>query len=115
MVFTACVARLQQGLGVACGVLSVEVAILECCAPAVGNDTPTTPFTASNVDFFDEELRVCVYRLRDSEGERPFAYCLKGATKQHGRSYEMSGLDFRGSTTFRNCPRSSGNEGREAN
>lgn len=69
MLFTVCVARLQQGLGVAGGVPTVEVAALECCAPAEGSEDAPAPFAVLDVDFFDEELLVVVYRPREGEGE----------------------------------------------
>lgn len=75
MLFTVCVARLRQGLGVADGVPTVEVAALECCAPAEGSDAPA-PFAVLDVDFFDEELLVVVYRPRDGEGEPRFVLVL---------------------------------------
>ncbi|KAI0639387.1 anaphase-promoting complex, cyclosome, subunit 4-domain-containing protein [Trametes polyzona] len=56
-----CVARLQQGLGLTSSVPTVEVAALECCAPVEGSDEPE-PFSVLDVDFFDEELLVLVYR-----------------------------------------------------
>ncbi|KAI0651841.1 anaphase-promoting complex, cyclosome, subunit 4-domain-containing protein [Trametes meyenii] len=64
-----CVARLKQGLGVLDTVPTVEVAALECCVASPGSeDGAAVPFTLLDVDFFDDELLVIVYRPKDQEG-----------------------------------------------
>ncbi|KAI0825146.1 anaphase-promoting complex, cyclosome, subunit 4-domain-containing protein [Trametes gibbosa] len=58
-----CMARLQQGLGLSSEVPAVEVAALECCAAVEGSDTPEA-FSVLDLDFFDDEQLVMVYRPR---------------------------------------------------
>ncbi|KAI0361641.1 hypothetical protein OH77DRAFT_1417907 [Trametes cingulata] len=58
------VARLPQGVDVLGSVPTVEVAALECCALEDGSDA-SAPFTLLDVDFFDDELLVLVYRPQD--------------------------------------------------
>ncbi|KAI0365237.1 hypothetical protein BV20DRAFT_954638 [Pilatotrama ljubarskyi] len=58
------VARLPQGVDVLNAVPTVEVAALECCALEDGSDA-SEPFTLLDVDFFDDELLVLVYRPQD--------------------------------------------------
>ncbi|KAI0655069.1 anaphase-promoting complex, cyclosome, subunit 4-domain-containing protein [Cubamyces menziesii] len=59
-----CVARLQHGLGELNSVPTVEVAALECCAPVEGSDGHA-PVTVLDMDFFDDEVLVVVYRPKD--------------------------------------------------
>ncbi|KAI0778173.1 anaphase-promoting complex, cyclosome, subunit 4-domain-containing protein [Trametes elegans] len=61
-----CVARLQHGLGASNSVPSVEVAALECCAELEGSDA-REPLSVLDADFFDDEVLVVVYRVRDQE------------------------------------------------
>ncbi|KAI0757002.1 anaphase-promoting complex, cyclosome, subunit 4-domain-containing protein [Daedaleopsis nitida] len=61
-----CIARLEQGLGALTSVPAVEVSVLECCTLEEGSEEPQ-PFDLLDVDFFDSELLVMVYRLKDQK------------------------------------------------
>ncbi|RDX55874.1 hypothetical protein OH76DRAFT_1396221 [Lentinus brumalis] len=61
-----CIARLQQGLGALTSVPTVEVAVLECSASEDGSEE-AVPFELLDVDFFDSEVVVIVYRPQDQQ------------------------------------------------
>ncbi|RPD82564.1 hypothetical protein L226DRAFT_451057 [Lentinus tigrinus ALCF2SS1-7] len=61
-----CVVRLQQGLGALTSVPTVEVAVLECSASEEGSEE-SVPFDLLDVDFFDSEVVVIVYRPQDQQ------------------------------------------------
>ncbi len=63
-----CIARLQQGLGALTSVPTVEVAVLECRASEDGSEEPV-PFELLDVDFFDSEVVVIVYRPQDQQSK----------------------------------------------
>lgn len=65
--FTVCVARMQQGLNLSSEMPAVEVAALECCAAVAGSDVEEAePFAILDVEFFDDEQLVMVYRPRNA-------------------------------------------------
>ena len=59
---------MQQGLGALTGVPTVEVSVLECRASEEGSEEGV-PFELLDVDFFDSEVLVIVYRPKDQQGE----------------------------------------------
>ena len=63
-----CIVRLQQGLGALTSVPTVEVAVLECRASEEGSEEPV-PFDLLDVDFFDSEVVVIVYRPQDQQSK----------------------------------------------
>ncbi len=63
-----CIVRLQQGLGALTSVPTVEVSVLECCASEEGSEEGL-PFDLLDVDFFDSEVLVMVYRPKDQQSK----------------------------------------------
>ncbi|KAH9849773.1 anaphase-promoting complex, cyclosome, subunit 4-domain-containing protein [Lenzites betulinus] len=62
-----CVARMQQGLNLSSEMPAVEVAALKCCAAVAGSDVEEAePFAILDVEFFDDEQLVMVYRPRNA-------------------------------------------------